>query len=479
MPLFARMESFYREDLLLQLWAQMRPQIYGAFVPIATYGEGNTELYVITMGTVVLQQGNSLLTTLKTGECFGQDWLLGYDRRPTRETEPEVWAPVKRRASIIRILAGGGAAEGAQNGTLEGTDKAGQSDSRHSRRESEVRMASSFRYMAAGDVHCMVLSKEAFDSTVAENHPSIGVFFEGERARLEEEQEEEEGDEKEEEDVSERHMSALVKARWAMIVRRVYSKFLGRDSSAIWLRASRKITAAVGALSHSGRRADAILRTPSAEEHVSRLASFGNAGGTTQSGRGVQGAEAVAASKVRRFTRSRSDSDLGSRSEEGAAGGLEELPHNDGGSCHPARVCQHLPSLEITTHESGCGVRLETGGEEDGHVAPATPPVCAMPPSAEVPGIELGILGNGERPEEKKRGRRGGEEDGEGRKPGSSGGEGRGVAGEVAEVRRLMEQEQQRQRAWQQQMVQVRSKSNSTRKRTLTLLDLSRRAHHI
>ena len=129
-------------------------------------------------------------------------------------------APTKRRASIIRILAGGGeAAEGLGLGEGEGEGKdegegEGEAGQPNSRRGSEVRMmASRFRYMAVGDVHCMVLSKADFDRTVAEHDPSIGVFFESERVRLEEEGEEEEGEagEEDEQDVSGHRFNVTVR----------------------------------------------------------------------------------------------------------------------------------------------------------------------------------------------------------------------------------------------------------------------------
>ena len=56
-----------QQDLLLELWLRMRPRLYGAFVPIAEYGVGHTELFVISEGTVVLQQGSALVATLKRG----------------------------------------------------------------------------------------------------------------------------------------------------------------------------------------------------------------------------------------------------------------------------------------------------------------------------------------------------------------------------------------------------------------------------
>ena len=50
-PLFGKIESVYREDFLLELWVCMRPRLYGAYVPIAEYGVGHTELFVISYGT--------------------------------------------------------------------------------------------------------------------------------------------------------------------------------------------------------------------------------------------------------------------------------------------------------------------------------------------------------------------------------------------------------------------------------------------
>lgn len=70
-PLFTRMDNKYREDLLLDLWETMKPRVYSAFVPITAAGSFPAELYVVSAGTVILQKGNDIVSTLKKGDSFG------------------------------------------------------------------------------------------------------------------------------------------------------------------------------------------------------------------------------------------------------------------------------------------------------------------------------------------------------------------------------------------------------------------------
>ena len=75
-PLFMHIDSIYKEDLLLDLWETMRPKVFSAFVPIAAAGNKKAELFVITAGTVILQRGKNVLSTLKKGDSFGCVWRV-------------------------------------------------------------------------------------------------------------------------------------------------------------------------------------------------------------------------------------------------------------------------------------------------------------------------------------------------------------------------------------------------------------------
>ena len=67
--LFDRMDSLFREDLLLDLWTRMEPELFEPLATVATFGAGPTELYNVVLGTVVLRHGREVVTTLCAGEC--------------------------------------------------------------------------------------------------------------------------------------------------------------------------------------------------------------------------------------------------------------------------------------------------------------------------------------------------------------------------------------------------------------------------
>ena len=83
-PLLDKLQCFQREDLLLDLFMHMTPRLFGSLTPVAAFGVGHQELFVVSSGTVVVQAHpcRSVVTTIKAGECFGENWLLGVDIVP-------------------------------------------------------------------------------------------------------------------------------------------------------------------------------------------------------------------------------------------------------------------------------------------------------------------------------------------------------------------------------------------------------------
>jgi len=63
------MDSLFREDLLLDLWTRMKPELFEPLATVATFGAGPAELYNVVLGTVVLRHGREVVTTLGAGEC--------------------------------------------------------------------------------------------------------------------------------------------------------------------------------------------------------------------------------------------------------------------------------------------------------------------------------------------------------------------------------------------------------------------------
>ena len=70
-PLFDRMDSLYREDLLLDLWTRMKPELFEPLATVATFGAGPAQLFNVILGTVVLRHGREVMTTLCAGESGG------------------------------------------------------------------------------------------------------------------------------------------------------------------------------------------------------------------------------------------------------------------------------------------------------------------------------------------------------------------------------------------------------------------------
>ncbi len=75
MPIFNHLDTYQKESLLLDLWEKLKPEIFNTYTRVAASDNGKSELYVITLGTVILRSGNSILSTLHKGDSFGDDWL--------------------------------------------------------------------------------------------------------------------------------------------------------------------------------------------------------------------------------------------------------------------------------------------------------------------------------------------------------------------------------------------------------------------
>jgi len=140
-PIFNQLDTYQKESLLLDLWEKLKPEIFNAYTPIAASGNGKSELYVITLGTVILRSGNSILSTLHKGDSFGDDWLLLGE-------ECEVSSHFMT--------------------TPDDHDKY---------------LADRLRYIAVTDVVTMVLAKEDFDDIVATYDTSIFEYFDQCRER--------------------------------------------------------------------------------------------------------------------------------------------------------------------------------------------------------------------------------------------------------------------------------------------------------
>jgi len=144
-PLFMRMDSVYREDLLLDFFAKMTPMVFNRHCAIAIPGFGTHCLYVIRSGSVILQRGNKVLATLHAGDSFDADWLLLDD------VDQQVWDQVDN--------------PGANEDCCQ-------------------RATEHMRYIAVTDTMCMCLSKADFDQVVNTYDESIGAYFAAERTRI-------------------------------------------------------------------------------------------------------------------------------------------------------------------------------------------------------------------------------------------------------------------------------------------------------
>ena len=156
-PLFMRIDSFFREDLQLDLWEKMKPQVYSPFTAVAADGFGQNRLYVICSGTIILQRGKLVLATLHTGDSFDEDWLL-LDVQGLREDEED------------ELL------EGAQVPAAKTKRKRPGSVTDPVDREHN-------RYVAVSDVLCMCLDKTDFEAVVATYDDSVASYFDFERQR--------------------------------------------------------------------------------------------------------------------------------------------------------------------------------------------------------------------------------------------------------------------------------------------------------
>ena len=146
-PIFMRMDSSYREDLLLELYAKMTPKVFSPYDPIAIDGFGQSCLYVIRSGTVILQQGNKLLATLHTGDSFDENWLL-FNEEELLQVE-NAYADADAAAEA-RCKQGG---------------------------------RTYIRYVAGTALLCICLAKEDFDRVVTTYDGSVGAYFAAQRAR--------------------------------------------------------------------------------------------------------------------------------------------------------------------------------------------------------------------------------------------------------------------------------------------------------
>ena len=143
-----RMDSSYREDLLLELYAKMTPKVFSPYDPIAIDGFGQSCLYVIRSGTVILQQGNKLLATLHTGDSFDENWLLFNEEE------------------LLQV----------ENADTD-ADAAGEARFKQGGRKY-------MRYVAGTALLCICLAKEDFDRVVTTYDDSVGAYFAAQRARI-------------------------------------------------------------------------------------------------------------------------------------------------------------------------------------------------------------------------------------------------------------------------------------------------------
>ena len=155
-PIFKRMDSSHREDLLLELFAKMTPKVFSPYDPIAIDGFGQSCLYVIQSGTVILQQGNVLLATFHTGDSFDEDWLLLNEEElllvENADADADAAAEARRKqeAPCSRVSRG----------------------------------RKCIRYVAGTPVSCICLAKEDFDRVVTTYDDSVRGYFDAERARI-------------------------------------------------------------------------------------------------------------------------------------------------------------------------------------------------------------------------------------------------------------------------------------------------------
>ena len=125
-----------------------------------------------------------------------------------------------------------------------------------------------FRYTAASNVQCLVLTRSNFDQVTAEFHPSVREYFELERQRISKERAQQIsvsdsascGSESPRSILTrqdsattcssrrrqQRGMRAFVQQRWFMLVKRLYTKVKGQDTSQYWRRSFLKITGKSG-----------------------------------------------------------------------------------------------------------------------------------------------------------------------------------------------------------------------------------------
>jgi hypothetical protein len=146
-PLFMRLDSVFREDLLLDLFAKMTPMVFCPHVSIATEGFGQSCLYVICSGCVTVQHNGLVLATLHRGDSFEEDWLLLDAKEQSSEQ-----APGSSSASPALV----------------------PMDADHKEH---------MRYVAVNEVVCLCLAKADFDIVVKTYDESVRAFFAVERAR--------------------------------------------------------------------------------------------------------------------------------------------------------------------------------------------------------------------------------------------------------------------------------------------------------
>ena len=161
-PLFMRMDSSVscREDLLLELYSKMKPKTFSPYDPIAIEGFGQSCLYVIRSGTVILQQERNreaaqVLATLHTGDSFDENWLLLHE---------------EERLFLLRLQDQG---ENADANAHAGAEARYKPDN-----------CVHTRYVAGTAVLCMCLAKADFDMVVTTYDDSVGAYFASERARI-------------------------------------------------------------------------------------------------------------------------------------------------------------------------------------------------------------------------------------------------------------------------------------------------------
>jgi signal-transduction protein with cAMP-binding, CBS, and nucleotidyltransferase domain len=149
-----------REDLLLELYSKMKPKTFSPYDPIAIEGFGQSCLYVIRSGTVILQQERNreaaqVLATLHTGDSFDENWLLLHE---------------EERLFLLRLQDQG---ENADANAHAGAEARYKPDN-----------CVHTRYVAGTAVLCMCLAKADFDMVVTTYDDSVGAYFASERARI-------------------------------------------------------------------------------------------------------------------------------------------------------------------------------------------------------------------------------------------------------------------------------------------------------